>query len=69
MLRCSYRYWLIERADDRVFVMSEEVTEYQGAYKVTRGLLDEFGAKAVLAGLKACPWEVATRQLSGAQTG
>src|SRR5215210_7745128 len=31
------------RADDRVFVIGEEVAEYQGAYKVTQGLLDEFG--------------------------
>src|SRR3982750_2537741 len=35
------------RRDDRVFVMGEEVAEYQGAYKVTQGLLDEFGAKRV----------------------
>ena len=31
------------RRDDRVFVMGEEVAEYQGAYKVTQGLLEEFG--------------------------
>ncbi|MBX3564633.1 MAG: pyruvate dehydrogenase complex E1 component subunit beta [Sphingomonas sp.] len=36
------------RADDRIFVMGEEVAEYQGAYKVTQGLLDEFGAKRVI---------------------
>ena len=36
------------RADDRVFVMGEEVAEYQGAYKVTRGLLAEFGPKRVI---------------------
>jgi len=36
------------RADDRVFVMGEEVAEYQGAYKVTQGLLDEFGGKRVI---------------------
>ncbi|WP_066556312.1 pyruvate dehydrogenase complex E1 component subunit beta [Croceicoccus bisphenolivorans] len=36
------------RADDRVFVMGEEVAEYQGAYKVTQGLLDEFGSKRVI---------------------
>ena len=36
------------RSDDRVFVMGEEVAEYQGAYKVTQGLLDEFGAKRVV---------------------
>jgi pyruvate dehydrogenase E1 component beta subunit len=31
------------RRDDRVFVIGEEVAEYQGAYKVTQGLLEEFG--------------------------
>ncbi|PKP96735.1 MAG: pyruvate dehydrogenase complex E1 component subunit beta [Alphaproteobacteria bacterium HGW-Alphaproteobacteria-13] len=36
------------RADARVFVMGEEVAEYQGAYKVTQGLLDEFGARRVV---------------------
>ena len=36
------------RADDRVFVMGEEVAQYQGAYKVTQGLLDEFGEKRVI---------------------
>jgi pyruvate dehydrogenase E1 component beta subunit len=36
------------RADDRVFVMGEEVAEYQGAYKVTQGLLQEFGDKRVI---------------------
>ncbi|MGB7406049.1 MAG: pyruvate dehydrogenase complex E1 component subunit beta, partial [Pacificimonas sp.] len=36
------------RADDTVFVMGEEVAEYQGAYKVTQGLLDEFGDKRVV---------------------
>ena len=36
------------RADDTVFVMGEEVAEYQGAYKVTQGLLDEFGARRVI---------------------
>jgi len=36
------------RADRRVFVMGEEVAEYQGAYKVTQGLLDEFGSKRVI---------------------
>src|SRR3546814_4438396 len=30
------------RADDRIFVMGEEVAEYQGAYKVTQGLLEQF---------------------------
>ncbi|WP_166038712.1 pyruvate dehydrogenase complex E1 component subunit beta [Sphingosinicella sp. YJ22] len=36
------------RKDERVFVMGEEVAEYQGAYKVTQGLLDEFGDKRVI---------------------
>jgi pyruvate dehydrogenase E1 component beta subunit len=36
------------RADDRVFVMGEEVAEYQGAYKVTRELLQEFGPMRVV---------------------
>ena len=36
------------RRDERVFVMGEEVAEYEGAYKVTRGLLAEFGAKRVI---------------------
>jgi pyruvate dehydrogenase E1 component beta subunit len=36
------------RRDDTVFVMGEEVAEYQGAYKVTQGLLQEFGARRVI---------------------
>ena len=36
------------RNDENVFVMGEEVAEYQGAYKVTQGLLDEFGSKRVI---------------------
>jgi pyruvate dehydrogenase E1 component beta subunit len=36
------------RADPRVFVMGEEVAQYQGAYKVTQGLLDEFGPDRVI---------------------
>ena len=36
------------RSDDRVFVMGEEVAQYQGAYKVTQGLLEEFGEKRVI---------------------
>jgi pyruvate dehydrogenase E1 component beta subunit len=34
--------------DDRVFLMGEEVAEYDGAYKVSRGLLKEFGARRVV---------------------
>jgi pyruvate dehydrogenase E1 component beta subunit len=36
------------RRDDTVFVIGEEVAEYQGAYKVTQGLLQEFGARRVV---------------------
>ncbi|MBY5321714.1 MULTISPECIES: pyruvate dehydrogenase complex E1 component subunit beta [Rhizobium] len=36
------------RADENVFVMGEEVAEYQGAYKVTQGLLQEFGPRRVV---------------------
>jgi len=36
------------RRDEAVFIMGEEVAEYQGAYKVTQGLLDEFGDKRVV---------------------
>ena len=35
------------RLDKKVFVMGEEVAEYQGAYKVTQGLLEEFGDKRI----------------------
>jgi len=36
------------RRDDTVFLMGEEVAEYQGAYKVSQGLLEEFGARRVI---------------------
>jgi pyruvate dehydrogenase E1 component beta subunit len=36
------------RADDRVFLVGEEVGQYQGAYKVSQGLLDEFGERRVI---------------------
>lgn len=36
------------RSDEGVFVMGEEVAEYNGAYKVTQGMLDEFGEKRVI---------------------
>ncbi|WP_377809431.1 pyruvate dehydrogenase complex E1 component subunit beta [Azospirillum sp. A29] len=36
------------RRDDKVFVMGEEVAQYQGAYKVTQGLLQEFGERRVI---------------------
>ncbi len=36
------------RGDEDVYLMGEEVAEYQGAYKISQGLLDEFGAKRVI---------------------
>ena len=36
------------RSDEDVYLMGEEVAEYQGAYKVSQGLLDEFGSKRVI---------------------
>jgi len=36
------------RADDRVFLIGEEVAEYNGAYKVSQGMLDEFGPRRVV---------------------
>ncbi|UPG71433.1 pyruvate dehydrogenase complex E1 component subunit beta [Roseomonas gilardii subsp. gilardii] len=36
------------RADDRVYLMGEEVAQYQGAYKISQGLLDEFGPRRVI---------------------
>jgi pyruvate dehydrogenase E1 component subunit beta len=36
------------RADETVYLMGEEVAEYQGAYKISQGLLDEFGSKRVI---------------------
>ncbi|MEP4038941.1 pyruvate dehydrogenase complex E1 component subunit beta [Pseudophaeobacter sp.] len=36
------------RGNENVFLMGEEVAEYQGAYKISQGLLDEFGAKRVI---------------------
>lgn len=35
-------------ADDKVFIIGEEVGRYNGAYKVTKGLLDKFGEKRVV---------------------
>ena len=34
--------------DERVFVMGEEVAQYQGAYKVTKGLFQKYGSKRVI---------------------
>ncbi|MEP2530984.1 pyruvate dehydrogenase complex E1 component subunit beta [Shimia sp.] len=36
------------RSDEHVYLMGEEVAEYQGAYKISQGLLDEFGSKRVI---------------------
>ena len=36
------------RADENIFLLGEEVAEYNGAYKVSQGMLDEFGAKRVI---------------------
>jgi len=36
------------RADERVFLMGEEVAQYQGAYKISQGLLEEFGERRVI---------------------
>jgi pyruvate dehydrogenase E1 component beta subunit len=36
------------RKDDKIFLMGEEVAEYNGAYKVSQGMLDEFGAKRIV---------------------
>src|ERR1700722_4354157 len=36
------------RRDDRVFLMGEEVAEYNGAYKVSQGMLDQFGPRRII---------------------
>jgi pyruvate dehydrogenase E1 component beta subunit len=36
------------RADEKVFLMGEEVAEYNGAYKVSQGMLEEFGEKRII---------------------
>jgi pyruvate dehydrogenase E1 component beta subunit len=38
----------VMRRDENVFLMGEEVAEYNGAYKVSQGMLDEFGAKRII---------------------
>jgi len=49
-LRDALREAILEemRRDENVFLMGEEVAEYDGAYKVSKGLLDEFGPKRVI---------------------
>jgi pyruvate dehydrogenase E1 component beta subunit len=48
--REALREALVEemRKDEKIFLMGEEVAEYNGAYKVSQGMLDEFGAKRVI---------------------
>ena len=36
------------RRDDTIYLMGEEVAEYNGAYKASKGMLDEFGAKRII---------------------
>jgi len=49
-LRDAIREAMVEemRLDDSIFLMGEEVAEYNGAYKVSRGMLDEFGPRRVI---------------------
>ncbi len=49
-LREALRRAMVEemRTDDRIFLMGEEVAEYNGAYKVSQGMLDEFGARRII---------------------
>lgn len=49
-LRDALREAMIEemRRDENVFLMGEEVAQYNGAYKVSKGMLDEFGARRVI---------------------
>ena len=49
-LRDALREAMVEemRRDESVFLMGEEVAEYNGAYKVSKGMLDEFGARRVI---------------------
>ena len=46
------------RKDENIFLMGEEVADYNGAYKVSQGMLDEFGAKRVIdtpnRGIRVC---------------
>ncbi|MFP4223309.1 MAG: alpha-ketoacid dehydrogenase subunit beta [Phycisphaeraceae bacterium] len=54
MRKIQYRQALREamseemRRDDRIFLMGEEVAEYNGAYKVSQGMLDEFGPRRIV---------------------
>ncbi len=49
-LRDALREAMVEemRRDENVFLMGEEVAEYDGAYKVSKGMLEEFGARRVI---------------------
>ena len=46
--RCATRWRRNCARDDKVFLIGEEVAQYQGAYKISQGLLDEFGPKRVI---------------------
>jgi pyruvate dehydrogenase E1 component beta subunit len=50
LFREALREAMVEemRRDERVFLMGEEVAQYNGAYKVSQGMLDEFGARRVI---------------------
>lgn len=50
LFRDALREAMVEemRQDDKIFLIGEEVAEYNGAYKVSQGMLDEFGAKRVI---------------------
>src|SRR4030095_11899590 len=49
-LRDAIREAMVEemRRDENIFLMGEEVAEYNGAYKVSKGMLDEFGPRRVI---------------------
>src|SRR6188474_3685314 len=49
-LRDAIREAMVEemRLDDNIFLMGEEVAEYNGAYKVSKGMLEEFGSRRVI---------------------
>ncbi len=57
------------RRDERVFVMGEEVAEYQGAYKVTQGLLQEFGDAGLAQGIDVALPTVRLLVVAGAGCG
>jgi pyruvate dehydrogenase E1 component beta subunit len=56
--------------DDRVFLMGEEVAQYNGAYKVSKGLLDEFGPMRIVdtPSLVSREWELERRWLGSGRS-